>query len=78
MRKAIEEGDFALAGITKNRQDEVFKALKKAEVTLVCHKIYTDMIKPENMIDGSIMKSYPKNDFHKVYVCEIEKAFVKE
>ena len=33
MRKAIEEGDFALAGITKNRQDEVFKALKKAEVS---------------------------------------------
>lgn len=49
-----------------------------AAVTLVCRKIYTDMIKAENMIDPAIMKCYKNNDFHKVYVCEIEKVFIKE
>lgn len=32
MRKAIEDGDFELAGQTKNRQDEAFKLLKKTEI----------------------------------------------
>ena len=49
-----------------------------ATVALVCRKIYTDMIKAENMMDPAIMKCYKNNDFHKVYVCEIEKAYIKE
>lgn len=66
------------AGLIAQDMGEGLYTFEDAEVTLICRKIYTDMIKPENMIDDSIMKSYPKNDFHKVYICEIEKVFVKE
>lgn len=50
----------------------------EAKVVLVCRKIYADMIKPEAMIDKSHLEHYPINDFHKMYICEIEKVLIRE
>lgn len=50
----------------------------EAKLVIKCKKIYTDMIKEDSMLDISIMKNYPRNDFHKMYICEIEKVYVKE
>ena len=66
------------AGLVPVKLGEGAYTFEGAEVCIECRKIYTDVIKPESMIDEDIMKNYPKNDFHKVYVCEIEKITVKD
>lgn len=50
----------------------------EAELTLVCKKLFAQDLTPESFIDKSIIeKMYPANDFHTVYVAEIEKVYVK-
>ncbi len=69
---------ITLAGLSTVREDD-YAYFEDAELVLVCKKIYVDEIKEECFIDKSIIDSkYPKRDFHKVYVCEIEKVLVKE
>ena len=50
----------------------------EAKTVLVCRKLYANMIDPEAMIDKSHLEHYPINDFHKMYICEIEKVLVRE
>lgn len=66
------------AGLETVRLGEGLYSFTDAKVVLSCRKIYTDFIKEENMLDESIMKNYANGDFHKVFVCEIEKIIVKE
>lgn len=66
------------AGLTPVNVGEGLYSFKEATVVVQCRKIYADTIKKENMLDASIMKNYQNNDFHKLYVCEIEKITVKE
>lgn len=73
-RKSGREGDkISEAGLTVELQnDEVF--FKEAEYTVVGRKLYVDTIKKDGFIDKTIVdKCYPDEDFHYVYVCEIEK-----
>ena len=65
-------------GLTPVWVGEGAPAFEEATVILDCKKIYADDIKEGCMIDPSIMKNYPANDFHRVYVCEVEKVLVKE
>ncbi len=46
-------------------------AFKEAELILECKKIYLDDLKPENFLDESIKKEYPKKDYHRMYFGEI-------
>ena len=66
---------LALSGLTDGTLDGV-PAIAEAELVLVCRKIYCDDIKPECFIDKSLLSHY-KNDYHRIYVCEIEKAYRK-
>ena len=53
-------------------------AFEEAGLVLVCRKMYTDKIKHENFIDHEAdEKCYPAKDYHTVYVCEVERAYVK-
>ncbi len=50
-----------------------------ASVALVCRRVYRDRLDPEKFDDGSVIgRCYPERDFHTVYVCEVETAFVRE
>ena len=49
-----------------------------AETVLFCKKLYADDLKKDKFIDGEMLSHYPIDDFHRVYVCEIECAMVKE
>lgn len=53
-------------------------AVSGAEIVLTCRKMAVQDIEPEGFIDPSIMKWYPENDFHRVYIAEIEKVYIKE
>lgn len=46
---------------------------------LVCRKLYHDYLKYENFVDKSVAeKNYPNKDFHRTYICEIVKAYIKK
>lgn len=47
--------------------------------TVICgKKIYVDRVKEECFLEHSLIESkYPMRDYHTVFVCEIEKVFVK-
>ena len=49
----------------------------QARMVLFCKKIYADEIKKANFLDPTLLKNYPKDDFHTVYVCRIEKVLVQ-
>lgn len=73
-RKSGRDGDkISEAGLTVNIvNDEVY--FNEAEYTVVGRKLYVDEIKKDGFIDKTIVdKCYPDEDFHFVYVCEIEK-----
>jgi len=65
-------------GLTPTWVGEGAPSFEEAKVVLSCKKLYADDIKEDKMIDSSIMKNYSAKDFHRVYVCEVEKVLVKE
>ncbi len=50
---------------------------EQANTTIVCRKLYRSQIKPEEFIDKSLLSNYPDDDYHYVFVGEIEKVIVK-
>jgi len=62
-------------GLTVEKVDGV-SVISEAETVLVCRKLYADDLKEEKFIDKSLLSHY-EGDFHRAYVCEIEKAYVK-
>ena len=49
--------------------------INEAELVLVCRKLYVDDIKKECFLVPSLLANYPQEDYHRVYVCEIEGAY---
>jgi len=49
---------------------------EEARMVLECRKLYFQDLEPANFIDSSIMKNYPKNDFHRMYVGEITRVLI--
>jgi len=48
-------------------------SFKEAELIVECKKIYWDDFKPDHFLDPSIEKSYPLQDYHRMYFGEIQK-----
>lgn len=54
---------------------------EQSQLTLSCRKLYADMIEPEHFIDKSNIGRWyggANGGFHKMYVLEIEHAYVNE
>lgn len=49
----------------------------EARVVLKVRKLYADWLKKDAFTDASPLSSYPADDFHKMYICEIEEVLVK-
>ena len=67
---------LAEAGLKAFKLDEV-PVIAEAETVLVCRKLYVDDLKRANFLDPALLANYKNDDFHRVYVCEIEKAYQK-
>ena len=67
---------FAAAGLTPAFLDGV-PYVAESRLIVFCRKIYVDDLKKECFIDKEMLSHYPKDDFHRMYVCEIEKAYKK-
>lgn len=50
----------------------------EGKLVFVVKKLYEDVLKKDGFLDNSLLKNYPDDDFHTVYVCEIEKVYIKE
>ena len=70
-----DQDKLALSGLTSAELDGV-PVIPEAELVIICKKIYCDDIKPDCFIDTSLLKHYD-NDYHRIYVCEIEKVYKK-
>ena len=51
---------------------------KEARLVIECKKLYFQDLDPANFVDGSIMKNYPKKDFHRMYVGEVTRVLAAE
>ncbi|OPX95209.1 MAG: Flavoredoxin [Syntrophorhabdus sp. PtaB.Bin006] len=49
----------------------------EARLVMVCRKIYTQDIVPDNFLDPEMDKFYPKKDYHRMYVGEIRRCLSK-
>ena len=64
-------------GLTPITLDGVM-TLDEAKLVLKVRKLYEDVIKKEGFLEEALLKNYPTDDFHTVYVCEIEKVYIKD
>lgn len=47
-------------------------------MTLICRKLYAQNMAPDCFIDKSLLSHYPSEDYHRVYVGEIERVLIAE
>ncbi len=51
----------------------------EAKTVIIGRKLYYQDLKEENFLDPAIVeKCYPLKDFHRMYICRIEKMLVRE
>lgn len=50
----------------------------ESETVLICKKLYADLLKKDAFTSDEPLSHYPNDDFHKFYICEIEKILIKE
>lgn len=65
---------FKNTGLKLLQTPEGAFAFEQADIFLVCRKLYFQDLDPAGVIDASVLKHYPKNDFHRMYVGEIISA----
>ncbi len=44
---------------------------EQAFLQMECRKLYYDDFDPDRFVDKGLLKNYPKNDFHRMYIGEI-------
>ena len=76
--KSGRDGDkFAATGLTRAHHENGTLYPAEARAVLFCRKLYTDMLRKEAFLDPTLLSNYPEDDFHRMYVCEIEEVWVK-
>ncbi len=76
--KSGRDGDkFAATGLTRAYTESGTLYPAEARLVLTCRKLYTDMLRKEAFLDPALLGNYPADDFHRMYVCEIEEAWIK-
>lgn len=51
----------------------------EARVVLLCRQMYAGRLQKENFLDSSVISAhYPADDYHQMYVCEIESVLIRE
>lgn len=64
------------AGLSTVTLDGV-PCIKEARLLLVCRKLYAQDISEDCFIDKDLLSNYAEKDYHRMYICEIERAYVK-
>ncbi|MBQ7336540.1 MAG: flavin reductase family protein [Clostridia bacterium] len=72
------EDKFRGAGLTPVFTENGTPYPAEASLVLVCRKLYADDLKKSAFVDTSLLSNYEEDDFHRVYVCEIEQVLHKK
>ncbi len=51
---------------------------KQAKLVLICRKMAAQDIVPESFLDSKIESWYPEQDYHRMFIGEIEKVLINE
>ena len=74
-RSSGRDGDkFERAALTKCISEEGVPYPGEASMVLICKKLYVDDLKKASFLDPTLLSNYSADDFHRVYVCEIEQV----
>ena len=76
-RSGKDMDKISASGLSVNFEGDT-PLINEAGIVMVCKKAYSDYIKEECFSDASHLSSYPKKDYHKMYILEIQKILVKE
>ncbi|MBE6703317.1 MAG: flavin reductase family protein [Ruminococcaceae bacterium] len=68
---------FSETGLTPAFEDGV-PYIKEARLCLLCRKLYAQDLEKTCFVDPALLANYKDGDFHRMYVVEIEKAFLQE
>jgi hypothetical protein len=68
---------IAECGLTPVTDGE-YVSFDEADTVLCVKKLYRDDLHKDCFTDQSPLSSYTAGDFHRMYICEIEKALVRE
>lgn len=75
------DGDkFAAAGLTPAFTEDENRVPYPDEAALVVigRKLYEDDLREDNFLDPSLFRNYPKKDFHRFFICEIEQVLKRQ
>lgn len=67
----IEKCNFTIA------EEKNTPYMEQANLVLICKKIFEQPYTPDSFIDPNIMSFYEENDFHTLYIAEIESVLKK-
>lgn len=74
-----DEDKISKAGLSVTFTEDDTPAIAQARLVLECKKLYVSDLKAEGFIDQSIIERwYPEKDFHRVYILQIARAYIKE
>ena len=65
------------AGLTTCNIDGV-PVIKEAHTVLICRKLYVEDLREDRFLDPALLSNYENGDFHRMYICEIEKILKKK
>lgn len=69
------DGDkLAAAGLTSGELDGV-SVISEADTLLICKKLYVGDLERSGFLCEELLSNYRADDFHRFYVCEIEKVY---
>lgn len=51
---------------------------QEARLVLSGKVLYSDMLKKDSFLDTALLSHYPKDDFHRMYICEIMSTLIRE
>ncbi len=71
------DGDkFAATGLTPAFFEDV-PFVAEARLVIIARKLYADDLKKECFIDKEPLRFYEAGDFHRVYICEAQRIFLR-
>ena len=75
-RSGRDMDKLAAAGLHTFELDGV-PVIEEAKLLLIGRKLYADDLKKESFLDPTLLSNYKNDDFHRVYVLEIQGAYRK-
>lgn len=78
IRSGRENDKAAECGFTARAAQNGSVFFNEARLVLECRKLYYQDLDPAHFLDASIMKHYPDNDFHRMYIGEITRVLLAD